>query len=104
MPARRVSSVTTKLPGIGGVEQVFAELLAQHGEPFADDLDACALDFGQLGAREAEVAEFTLDDAASDGRERGEAVGGLHCLVLGEERLVRDRSMKSCVTAGSAAL
>ena len=77
-----------KLPGIGGVEQVFAELLAQHGEPFADDFDACALGFGQLGAREAEVAEFTLDDAASDGRERGEAVGGLHCLVLGEERLV----------------
>lgn len=59
--------IEREIPRVGGVKEVFAELLAQHRKAFAHGLDAGALGLGQFGAREAEVAELALDDATANG-------------------------------------
>ena len=71
--------------GVGGVEQVFRELGGQLRKLFHDRLVARLLVFRQLGAAEAEIADFVIDDLPAFGAQRGVFRAGLEGAVFVEQ-------------------
>ena len=74
--------------GIGGVERVFAELLAQLGQALLDGRKAFPLGTNQFCTTEHKVAQGVLVGLALLGRQRAR----LNLFVLGIEALVRTQA------------
>jgi hypothetical protein len=74
--------------GVGGVEQVLGKAGRELREFFGNRLEARLVFGRQLGAAEAKIAQFVVDDLPLGGRQAGVFAALGDCLVLRKEREV----------------